>query len=110
MTTGSHHMQAVWVAMSDRGNLVELVQSIYLLEDQRWVPRETVFLRPPAAPAGRRDTWAHSCIPCHSTGRSLELIPGRRPPKWPSLVLHVRPAMGQASSTSISMARGRGAL
>ncbi len=66
MTTGSHHMQDVWVE-TDQGNQVELVQCVFLFDEQRWVPREKVFLRPPRAPGGRRDTWSRACSRCHST-------------------------------------------
>ncbi|MFT7463393.1 MAG: hypothetical protein ACI9EF_001737 [Pseudohongiellaceae bacterium] len=71
MTTGSHAMQDVWVT-SDDGNFVELVESVFLFSEERWVPREAVFLQPPRGPAPRsldeRDFWTNRCIRCHSTG------------------------------------------
>ncbi len=68
MTTGSHHLQYVW-AETERKNHVQLIQSAFLFEDNRWVPRESVFLLPPHGKGPpRRELWAQNCIRCHSTG------------------------------------------
>jgi predicted CXXCH cytochrome family protein len=64
MTTGSHHQQTYWVASATRGVLYN-VPFMYLVEDQRLVPREDVFLRPPDAGRGH-DVWNNNCIECHS--------------------------------------------
>ncbi len=66
MTTGSHHMQNVWVESKFR-NHVELVQANYLFEERRWVPRQSVFLLPPHRAGQRQDIWSLNCIRCHST-------------------------------------------
>ncbi|MEO8269394.1 MAG: cytochrome c3 family protein, partial [Aureliella sp.] len=65
MTTGSHHMQGYWVA-SKTSNMLRQVPFIYLLNDQRWVPREDIFLAPPD---GHRHfaVWNDNCLVCHST-------------------------------------------
>lgn len=69
MTTGSHHMQTYWVP-SASGREVYNLPFVYLFEDQRWVPREDVFLRPPNA--GRLvGFWNNTCIECHSTGAAV---------------------------------------
>lgn len=65
MITGSHHMQTFWVPSEFGRELINL-PFVYLFEDQRWVAREDVFLRPPEA--GRfLDLWNDNCIECHST-------------------------------------------
>jgi hypothetical protein len=65
MITGSHHMQTYWVA-GRHGNEVYNLPFVFLYEQDRWVPREEVFLRPPQA--GRFfAVWNNSCIECHST-------------------------------------------
>ena len=65
MTTGSHHMQTYWVSTGE-GNEVWNLPFVHLFEQDRWVPREDVFLRPPDE---RRffAMWNNSCIDCHST-------------------------------------------
>jgi hypothetical protein len=69
MTTGSHHMQTYWVP-SEAGREVYNLPFVYLFEDERWVPREDVFLRPPNA--GRLiGLWNNSCIECHSTAGAI---------------------------------------
>lgn len=66
MLTGSHHMQAYWVD-NQHGNRQYNFPFIYLFEQERWVPRRSVFLRDPKA---RRwiQVWNVGCIDCHSTG------------------------------------------
>lgn len=64
MTTGSHHMQGYWVA-STRGRELLQFPWVFLMSEQRWLPYESVFLRPPDT--GRRIAlWNNSCIQCHS--------------------------------------------
>ena len=64
MTTGSHHQQTWWVAGNQPRTLYN-IPFMYLVDDQRIVPREDVFLRPPNA--GRSfDVWNNNCIECHS--------------------------------------------
>ena len=68
MTTGSHHYQTYWVAgASEFGNLMQTLPLVYLINDERWIPREAAFLMAPDSP--RMITqWNHHCIKCHSTG------------------------------------------
>lgn len=68
MTTGSHAMQYVWVE-SEKKNHAELIQSSFLFEDNRWVPRESVFLAPRQSSIRNyvREFWGANCIRCHST-------------------------------------------
>jgi hypothetical protein len=67
MTTGSHHMQVYWFS-ADGGRDLAQFPFVWLVKDQRWLPRTAVFIRPPRDvqpdEAGR---WNRECIQCHST-------------------------------------------
>lgn len=65
LLTGSHHMQACWVA-SKYGNKQLGFPFTWLFEDQRWVPRNDVFLLNPDAPPPHQ-VWNGNCISCHAT-------------------------------------------
>jgi predicted CXXCH cytochrome family protein len=65
LTTGSHHMQAYWVA-GDFGNQQFSVPFTYLFEESRWVPRNDVFMLPPGSPA-LQQVWNNNCLGCHAT-------------------------------------------
>lgn len=65
LLTGSHHMQAYWV-QGDNGNKQSLFPFAWLIQDRRWVPFHSTFLRDPAqGPASQ--TWNLNCINCHAT-------------------------------------------
>ena len=68
MTTGSHHYQTYWVTGDEKyGRLLQTLPLVYLIGDQRWIPREQAFMNAPGRP--RMITqWNHHCIKCHSTG------------------------------------------
>ncbi len=69
MTTGSHHYQTYWVKGADKyGNLLQTLPLIYLIEDQRWIPREVAFMKAPGESGRMISQWNHHCINCHSTG------------------------------------------
>ncbi len=65
MVTGSHHMQAYWVD-NKHGNQQFSFPFTYLFEQERWVPRQSVFIRNPNGPAWAQ-IWNVGCINCHST-------------------------------------------
>lgn len=65
MVTGSHHMQTYWVPSSAGNELLNL-PFVYLFENQRWIPREHAFLRPPGAGVFRQ-RWNDNCLGCHAT-------------------------------------------
>lgn len=65
MTTGSHHMQAYWVA-GENGNQQFSLPFTYLFEEERWVPRNDVFMLPPNSPR-LTQVWNNNCLGCHST-------------------------------------------
>ena len=68
MTTGLHHMQAYWYATGNHRE-VGIVPLFYLMEDQRWAPSYSTFLRPPHAEyAGETGGWNRVCQRCHATG------------------------------------------
>jgi len=67
MTTGSHHMQGYWYATGVGRKLGQL-PFMYLKDEQRWVPRHTVFLVPPDKPKSRPEgLWNMVCAKCHAT-------------------------------------------
>ena len=66
MTTGSHHMQLYWYA-SGHSRLVALLPVIYLIDEARWVPRDSVFLAPPMTEPNIGPRWNTTCIRCHAT-------------------------------------------
>lgn len=67
LVTGSHHLQIYWYE-TGRGRTLGQLPFAFLREEQRWVPRGSVFLEPPRGvrptEAGR---WNSSCISCHTT-------------------------------------------
>jgi predicted CXXCH cytochrome family protein len=65
LLTGSHHMQAYWVP-SQFGNEQFSLPFTYLFEEERWVPRNDVFLLPPDTPT-LQQVWNVNCINCHTT-------------------------------------------
>ena len=66
MTTGSHHMQGYWIR-GDIGNQLRQIPWYYIIKEQRWVPREDVFMEPPGSPRHFME-WNDACIICHSVG------------------------------------------
>lgn len=68
MTTGSHHYQTYWVQGDPKyGRLLQTLPLVYLIDDQRWIPRENAFMYPPDS-LRMVTQWNHHCIRCHSTG------------------------------------------
>lgn len=75
LVTGSHHMQAYWVA-SDNDNGQLSMPFTYLFDDHRWVPRGDVFLHPPDT-RHQEQVWNVSCITCHATAGQPRVLGGR---------------------------------
>src|SRR5215831_7621890 len=67
MTTGSHQQQAYWYRTGHSRVLGQL-PAMYLIGEQRWIPRPAAFMRPPGdgvfSETGR---WNGVCINCHAT-------------------------------------------
>ena len=68
MSTGSHHYQTYWVASPKHEGLLQTLPLVYLIRDQRWIPREEAFMRGPDDHGRLITQWNHHCIRCHSTG------------------------------------------
>ena len=66
LVTGSHHMQVFWVP-GDEGNMQIGFPFTWLIPEQRWVPRNSTFIRPPDA-VHRSEIWNVVCSRCHATG------------------------------------------
>lgn len=67
LTTGSHHMQVYWLSTGQSRELKPL-PVVWLIDEQRWTPRNAVFLRPPHADRGAEiGRWNRTCIKCHTT-------------------------------------------
>ena len=66
MLTGSHRQQVYWVS-TGLGNMQMAIPFAFLLDDQRWVPNNAIFLRDPAI-GPMEPVWNQTCIECHATG------------------------------------------
>ncbi len=67
MSTGSHHYQTYWVESAKYPGTIMTLPLVYLIKDQRWIPRESAFMYPPG-PRRMVTVWNGHCINCHSTG------------------------------------------
>ena len=74
MATGSHHMQNYWIRRPDGGEgylspddgaLVQLPW-IWMIQEERWVPNQDSFIRPPSVSVEGPVRWNASCSQCHS--------------------------------------------
>lgn len=75
LTTGSHHMQTYWVASERDGRLFNFPW-LWMIDEQRWIPREDGFIRPPEG-ARTFDVWHDACIECHAVAGEKTRGPGR---------------------------------
>src|SRR5262249_37586473 len=66
LVTGSHHMQVFWVPEGP-GNMQVGFPFTWLIPEQRWVPRNSTFIRPPDL-VHRSEVWNVVCSRCHATG------------------------------------------
>jgi hypothetical protein len=66
LLTGSHHQQTYWVSGARAGELTVL-PAVYLIAEQRLIPRRDAFLSPPDA-AQHAVRWNSNCIQCHAVG------------------------------------------
>jgi len=68
MSTGSHHMQVYWYESGDHRTVIQAPMA-YLLEEQRWVPVQSTFLKPPLESMSHVvGGWNQACNMCHATG------------------------------------------
>lgn len=67
MITGSHHQQVYWYA-TGQNRLVGQLPGVYLIREQRWIPRRAAVLHPPSDPPfSETGHWNSTCIACHAT-------------------------------------------
>ena len=66
MVTGSHHMQVFWLP-GMMGNLQIGFPFAWLIDDKRWAPRNSLFIRDPHIVISK-ENWNMNCIRCHTTG------------------------------------------
>ena len=64
LITGSHRHQAFWLSGARQGELCVL-PAVYLIAEQRLIPRHDAFLNPPDAPE-QAVRWNSNCIQCHA--------------------------------------------
>ena len=82
MITGSHHQQ-VYRYPTGRDRLLGQLPGMYLIAEQRWIPRNSAFMRPPTqGTASETGRWNITCINCHATHGKGELDASLdRPPR-----------------------------
>ncbi|MFP6604878.1 MAG: multiheme c-type cytochrome [Pirellulaceae bacterium] len=66
MSTGSHHMQLYWYS-TGQTRLLGMLPFVYLIEDQRWIPRDAAFLGLSGPSSDELQRWNSTCIRCHTT-------------------------------------------
>ncbi len=67
MITGSHHQQIYWYA-TGHDRALNVLPGVYLIADDRWVPRSAVVLHPPNQAVSTIDGhWNAICLACHTT-------------------------------------------
>ena len=66
LMTGSHHMSVFWYESAfDR--TPAMLPIVYLRDQQRWIPRNAAFVRPPGEEGHELGRWNQVCSRCHST-------------------------------------------
>ena len=67
MITGSHHQNIYWYA-TGHDRALNVLPGVYLLDEERWTPRNSVVLAPPGQGVAMLDGhWNAVCIDCHTT-------------------------------------------
>ena len=67
MITGSHHQNIYWYSTGHERAL-NVLPGVYLLDEERWTPRNAVVLAPPGRGVAMLDGhWNAVCIDCHTT-------------------------------------------
>ena len=77
MITGSHHQQVYWYR-TENSRVIGQLPSMYLIAEQRWIPRGSAFLSPnTGAWPSEEGRWNRVCVACHSVhGQGLITPPG----------------------------------
>ena len=72
MITGSHNQQVYWYA-TGHDRLLGQLPAIFLLDEQRWIPRRSAVLHPPTDRFfSETGHWNSTCIACHATNGKPE--------------------------------------
>lgn len=67
LSTGSHRFQIYWVE-SGQSREIGTMPFLWLIEDQRWVPTNSIFIMPPTEPwRNEHGRWTRGCSNCHTT-------------------------------------------
>ena len=67
MITGSHHQNIYWYS-TGHDRALNVLPGVYLLDEERWTPRNSVVLAPPGQGVAMLDGhWNAVCIDCHTT-------------------------------------------
>jgi hypothetical protein len=66
MITGSHHQQIYWYPTGNSRVLGHL-PGIYLVPEQRWIPRRAAVMHPPEYVFSETGSWNAVCVACHTT-------------------------------------------
>lgn len=77
LCTGSHHMQIYWLS-TGRGRQLAIFPFLWLIPEQRWIPRGMAFLIPPVDASDAHlatsdqslfefGRWNETCATCHTT-------------------------------------------
>ncbi len=67
MITGSHHQNIYWYS-TGHDRALNVLPGVYLLDEERWTPRNAVVLAPPGQGVAMLDGhWNAVCIDCHTT-------------------------------------------
>ena len=67
MITGSHHQNIYWYS-TGHDRALNVLPAVYLLDEERWTPRNAVVLAPPGRGVAMLDGhWNAVCIDCHTT-------------------------------------------
>jgi 5-methylcytosine-specific restriction endonuclease McrA len=67
LTTGSHNMQLCWYE-SGHTRVMGFLPFVWLVSDQRWIPRASAFVLPPTDKMENEfGAWSIVCIKCHAT-------------------------------------------
>jgi hypothetical protein len=67
MVTGSHQQQVYWYR-TDRSRVLGQLPAMYLIAEQRWIPRDAALLHPHVEGASSETgRWNAVCVNCHAT-------------------------------------------
>lgn len=84
LMTGSHHMHVLWYESGIEQTPAQL-PIVYYIDQQRWIPRRSAFLRPPnMATENELGRWNTICSNCHSTHPRTRPDPNQ--PQWDTRV------------------------